>query len=210
MNNRLVITIENGEYLQNCYIVKNISDNKCIIIDPGYDFNKIDNVIVRNSLVPKYILYTHGHHDHIASTNKFINKYPDIKLYGPSKINDIVTNHKIHLGSKEISVFHKINKLQNKNNILDYAVEYIPTPGHTACSSFLYFKNILSIFSGDTLFLNDIGAVRFPTHSKSDMKSTLKYINSIKEDAIVYPGHGPTTTIKFEQKNNYYLINEVI
>ena len=68
-------------------------------------------------------------------------------------------------------------------------------------------KNILRyfIFTGDLLFAGGIGRYDFPGSSYTTLMNSLKKIMTLDEDFIVYPGHGPETTIGIERKTNLFL-----
>jgi len=75
----------------------------------------------------------------------------------------------------------------------ELSFKVIHTPGHTAGCICLSGAGIL--FSGDTLFKNGIGRTDFPGASATDMKSSLERLSHLDKATIVYPGHGPETTI---------------
>lgn len=83
-------------------------------------------------------------------------------------------------------------------------IETIETPGHTPGG--LSFKIGGSIFSGDTIFRNSIGRTDFPQSSYEQLMNSIKNnIMILPDDTIIYPGHGPSTTIENEKKYNPFL-----
>ena len=87
----------------------------------------------------------------------------------------------------------------------DFDVQWLHLPGHCPGSSMIYLKDENIIFSGDVLFKGSIGRFDFPNSSKYE---TIESINKIKEydfDAVIYPGHGPNSTLSEERLNNPYL-----
>ena len=95
-----------------------------------------------------------------------------------------------------------------------YSFEIIHTPGHTPGGICLYSKNQENgqppvLFSGDTLFKEGIGRTDFPGCSQKRLIRAIKErLFVLDEKTIVYPGHGPSTTIAEEKKNNPF-VNEV-
>ena len=79
----------------------------------------------------------------------------------------------------------------------------INTPGHSIGSVCILIENFL--FSGDTLFYGSIGRTDLPTGNQVEIEQSLKKIKNLDENIIVYPGHGPSTTIKQELSHNHYL-----
>lgn len=86
-------------------------------------------------------------------------------------------------------------------------LEVIHTPGHTAGSICLKVKNQKIIFTGDTVFRDEIGRMDLASGSETDMKkSIIDKISNWPEDTKIYPGHGDTATMEYiKRKNNEYL-----
>ena len=90
-------------------------------------------------------------------------------------------------------------------NIGRYKLEVIHTPGHTPGSICLKGDGV--IFTGDTLFCQGIGRTDFAYGSEKDiMRSIKKRIFTLDDDYIIYPGHGPSSSIGHEKKNNPFVI----
>ena len=85
-------------------------------------------------------------------------------------------------------------------------LEALHVPGHSPGSLCYYCKKQKFVIGGDTLFLNSIGRTDLPGGSHHDLVSHIKEkLFSLPDDVIVYPGHGPQTTIGAEKKNNPFL-----
>ena len=90
--------------------------------------------------------------------------------------------------------------LMEPNSEFNY--EVIATPGHKEdCLSF-YFKEENVLFSGDTLFKDTIGRVDLPGGCEETMMKTIELLKQLPDETVVYPGHGPSTTIEYEKENN--------
>ena len=100
------------------------------------------------------------------------------------------------------------DQLLNDGDILhfgDEEMKVIHTPGHSQGGICLHTGKIL--ISGDTLFKGSVGRSDLPgSDYESLMDSLQNLINSLKEDTVVYPGHGPKTTIGTEKRSNPFLI----
>lgn len=201
-----------GEIYKDKYIEMNsyIIDYKgeCFIVDPGYQKEKIQKIIIENNLDVKGILLTHSHLDHISATDVYnvpiymYEKEFDLFLY---MYNDLYTERDIkrtyNLDGREII------KLQDEDTIPlgDKKISFISTPGHTKGSVCYKFEN--NLYSGDTLFKGTVGRTDLKTGSPTDMKqSILKLMNLLDDNTVVYPAHGERTTIGIEKLTNpYYL-----
>ncbi len=197
MNTKRIVV---SDYQSNCYIIWD-KNNKCGIIDPGSDSQKITAFINDRELKPEKILLTHGHFDHIGAAKTISEKY-DIPVYVNEKEMVVVKEGGVMFGMefdipKNIVFFNDGDEISIGNE----KIKVIETPGHTAGSSCFLVDNLL--YSGDTLFLGTIGRWDFPTGSLDELKnSVLKTLFSLPEDITVYPGHGFSTTIKKEKISN--------
>lgn len=115
----------------------------------------------------------------------------------------IITHHHFdHVGAlDEIKKYFKLEE-NVKSDIFDY--EIIETPGHTSDSRSIYFKNEKVMFTGDFLFYRSIGRTDLDTGSDIDMIKSLEKISKYPDDIIIYPGHGPKSTLGREKNNFKY------
>lgn len=108
--------------------------------------------------------------------------------------------HFDHIGALETLQKHYQVAVNNFNNPY-FSFEVIKTPGHTADSLTFYFPNDNIMFTGDFLFSDTIGRMDLPTGSTKDMLSSLELISTYPSKTTIYPGHGPSNTLK-ESLNN--------
>lgn len=175
----LVEQIKVGYLSENCYII--YKDNKCLIVDPGDEKEKIEDFILKNNLKILGILITHYHFDHIGCLDYFKDKY-NLKVY------DFKT-----IGNVKIEGF-------------EFGV--IKTKGHSKESVSFYFEKENLLFVGDFLFRGSIGRMDLEGGSVSDMKESIQKLKNFKTNPIIYPGHGEETTLKEELENNMYILDE--
>jgi len=188
----------------NCYIVGDESTGEVFIIDPGGDYRRIKNLIVRNNLKPVAVINTHGHGDHIGADASFklpiwIHRLDADFLLDPSKNLSGVFGFLLKTKPAD--------RLLEDGDILDigrYKLEVIHTPGHTPGSICLKGDGV--VFTGDTLFCNSIGRTDFEHGSYTDIIDSIKNrLFTLDDDYIIYPGHGPKSTIGEEKANNPFL-----
>lgn len=109
--------------------------------------------------------------------------------------------HEDHTGGlKEIEDKYKI-KVNKKNriNFSGHVIKKISTPGHTADSAVFWVDDFL--FSGDLIFAGSLGGGNY---SYKKLLESSRKIFSLKRDYFIFPGHGPTTTVKQERENNAF------
>ncbi len=186
-----------GPFETNAYILACNETSKGVIIDPAP--GSADALIKGSAAIKiEAILLTHSHWDHIGDLKK-IKKSFDIPVYvHPADRGNIVKP-----GSDGLPLMDKIEGVEpefdlQEGEIIEVGklkVIVIATPGHTPGGVCFYLDKEKILFSGDTLFKGSIGNLSFPTASPSDMWHSLKKLEHLPPDTVVYPGHGPSTTI---------------
>ena len=198
---------------ENTYILYN-EFNDCIIIDPGcyFDAEKEEMVafITSNCLVPKMLVNTHCHLDHVFG-NKFMAEQFKLTL-------------QIHENEKQVLAFAPASGLMysmpfdnyigellllNEGDLLtlgEDVLQVLLVPGHSPGSLAFYCAKNKFVISGDALFKNSIGRTDLPGGNHEQLiKSIKEKLLTLPEDTLVYSGHGPVTKIGEEQLNNPYL-----
>ncbi len=197
-----------GIYQANCYIVMEKETSKAIVIDPGGDFDNIKNLIENKNLKVDYILLTHAHADHIGAVYELKN-YTKAKVLVHEEDYEMLRNSKINhsdlIGDKTIEIDADV-KLKDNDEISIGKIKFkiIHTPGHSKGSICIKFGKV--IFTGDTLFEGSIGRTDLEGGSFEEIiKSIKEKIITLPNDTVVYPGHGPSTTVENEKANNPFL-----
>lgn len=199
-------TIVVGMMEANCYIVGDKSTKEVFIIDPGADYKKIKNIIDRDNLKPKAVINTHGHGDHIGADSEFnlpiwIHRLDAEFLQDPSK------NLSGMLGF--LLKTKKAKRLLKDKDILkigNVKLKVLHTPGHTPGSICLKADKV--VFTGDTLFHEGVGRTDFAYGSQEDIIRAIKEkLFTLDDSYIVYPGHGPASTIGHEKTNNPFVVS---
>lgn len=196
-----------GVYMANCYIIGDKNTKDCAIIDPGGNSKGILSECKDNNLNVKYIILTHGHGDHIAGVYDIkeatgakilMNKEDEYLTKGATlSITPILRNIRLF----EIDEYIKDGDIIK---VGDIEIEVLETPGHTPGSVSLKINNI--ILTGDALFKGSVGRTDFEKASHEQLiKSIKEKIMIYNDDTIIYPGHGPSTTIGEEKRYNPFL-----
>ncbi len=208
-----IFLIRNKNFFSsNTYILKNKGNDECIIIDPGFDTDIIDNEIQENNLKPIAIVSTHGHFDHIVSVAFLKNKYC-IPFYLHEK--DIKISQSANFFLKVAQLDYKIETpkpdflFKGEYDCLSLngiEMEIYNFPGHSPGSCILKIDN--NLFSGDILYKNGLGAGSIPKENPEQLKrSILKIFNIFNNDNLVLPGHGASEYVGVIKKNNLELMN---
>lgn len=209
----LIKTFAFNPILENTYLLYNESKD-CIIIDPGCYFDDeketFINFILQQHLHPKLLLNTHCHLDHVFG-NKIISEKFGLTLQAHqlekevlalAPASGLIYDLPFDNYQGEIKWLKEGDKIFLGEDVL----VVIHVPGHSPGSVCYYCKNQKFLIGGDVLFLNSIGRTDIPGGNMNDLLTNIKSkLFALPDDTIVYPGHGPSTTIGEEKKNNPYL-----
>ena len=186
-----------GPIETNCYLVTCLQTAKSLLIDPGDEYEKIEGVLSGRPI--EFILNTHGHIDHVKEDEKF-----GVPVYIHSKDKECLADASKNLSAfvgEPITIDVDAVVLEDGDTVkLGEAVfEVLHTPGHSAGS--VSFKAEGILFSGDTLFCGDYGRTDLPGGSEEELFSSVRgKLLSLPGETVVYPGHGPCTSIGEEKK----------
>lgn len=198
-----------GSLEVNCYILATGRKSPAIIIDPGDEENKIRRVLTKYELEPEFIINTHGHYDHIGCDDRF-----NVPVYVHHLDEALLRDSQKNLSaafSISYSVRSPIKTVEEKDNILlgEIKLEVIHIPGHTPGGMCLLIKSTQGhiLFSGDTLFCRGIGRSDLAGGNEAILiKGIKEKLLVLPDETIVYPGHGPSTTIGEEKRENPFLL----
>jgi len=192
-----------GMYEANCYIIMDNNTNEAVVLDPGGDVEDIVKVIKSINAKVKYILLTHGHIDHTSGVQQ-LKSITNAIVCISKKDNDLITAGEYLFGPLIKGGADKL--LENGDIIAISNLEFtcIDTPGHTPGGMSFFIENCA--FTGDTLFAGSIGRTDFAGGDFNTIITSIKTkLLCLDGDTIVYPGHGPYSTINNEKLNNPFL-----
>jgi len=195
-------TVSVGPMQVNCYILACGEGKEAIIIDPGDQARKISAVLEKYKLRPAMVINTHGHYDHIGSDDKF-----GVPVYAHKQELPMLTQAELNLSASfswAYKVKSEIIPLEDRQIItLDcLELEVLHLPGHSPGGiGFLMKKPRADIvFTGDTLFCQGVGRTDLPGGDQAQLEKSIRERLFVLPDAtLVYPGHGPATTIGDER-----------
>lgn len=171
----------------NCYILA--SGGEAVVIDPGANADQILEILKEKNLTLKYIINTHGHYDHIGASDKLAEATRAAVCIHPQDNNHVKAELKLDEGMD----------LHLKN----LKLKILYTPGHTPGSITILAGDCL--FTGDLIFRGSVGRTDLPGGSWENLTKSLRRILSLPDSLIIYPGHGPETSLAEEKESNPFL-----
>lgn len=201
----ILCTFPLGDLLTNSYLIFNKETKKGFVIDLGADPDELFSFAKDQGIDISFVALTHAHFDHIAGL-----KSTSLPFYVHSKdkpfLKDQSLNGSYRFGM-DIAVDAEPMLYKDAEGVSfeGYKLDILHVPGHTPGSVAIKIDKWL--FSGDALFFNSIGRTDVPLGSQKDLLNSIKKnILTLDEEIIVWPGHGPSTTVGREKQDNPFLI----
>lgn len=198
-----------GPLGENTYVITDEATGFKAVIDPGCFNFEIRSEIMNNAYL-KYILLTHGHHDHFAAAAEYIEEYTNAVFAAPAGDTYLMyknRGNKISAAKRGRPVCPEAGRLLREGDIItlgETELRVIETPGHTEGG--ICFVTDNEVFTGDTLFRLSVGNTSFETGSWPVMVRSIETkLYTLDDSLTVYPGHGPATTIGYEKRANPFV-----
>ena len=198
-----------GSMGTNCYLLINEDTKELVVVDPATCPDYLVSHIKSNGYIPKAILLTHAHFDHVMGIDGWVKEF-DIPVYLHEDEKQILEDPRLNLSGvfgTDYS-YNKASCLQDKQilELAGFKFKVIHTPGHTAGGCCYYEEAEAVLFSGDTLFCQSVGRSDFPTGSMSTLVRSIKEkLFCLPDDVMVYPGHNDLTSIADEKVYNPFV-----
>lgn len=211
-NNPQIHTIETAPFAENTYVVWPDQGSQAVVIDPGLEPDRIIAFLKKQNKTVSAILNTHGHVDHIGGNAALKEQFPDapivIGTVDAVMLEDPMQNLSGLFGFHITSP--PADRLVNEGDTVTYAdmtFEIVDVPGHSPGHvAFILRSEKVIVFGGDVLMQGSIGRTDFPGGSMKDLtKSIREKFYTLPDDSVVYPGHGPETTVGVEKRSNPFI-----
>lgn len=194
-----------GPLMENCYILADGGTRKSAIIDPGDEAQRILEVLERKKLTCEHILLTHAHVDHVSGINGIVDKTgakvyihrDDALLLKSAPVQALAFGMKPFLPPR-IEQYLRDGEIIEVGNL---KIKVLHTPGHSPGGVCFLVEGI--IFVGDTIFQGSIGRTDILGGNYNELIQSIETkIFTLPDETVIYPGHGPETTVGYEKKYN--------
>lgn len=197
-----------GEFQVNCLVVWD-KEPSAIVVDPGDDARLVLEFLDKKRLGVAAYVMTHAHMDHISGLAAMcrakpapIGMHPADLKWAFTEANQMPPYYGVPEKPPKIE-----RELADDSEYTDAGLTYriIATPGHSPGAVCIHFESENVLISGDTLFAGSVGRTDLPGGNARTLQQSLRKLARLPDNTIVYPGHGPTTTIGEEKVVNYFL-----
>ena len=210
-----------GMFQTNCYIVSDDAGD-CVIVDPGQDAEEqVRRQVSEAGLKPRAVLLTHGHLDHIWNAQQVADHY-GVPAYIHPEDREMLADPAKGL-SLDLSAMLRDVTFSEPAEVIEvfdgdtlafgsmvFEVDHVPSHSPGSVSFRITVETEegprMVVLGGDVLFLDGVGRTDLPAGDPEVlMQSIAKKFLVLDDDAVVLPGHGPSTTIGRERRSNPFL-----
>lgn len=195
----------------NAFALIDTDRSECVIVDaPEAAYEWATALAERHGCKIVALILTHGHWDHILDAHLF--EKAGIPTYGHKsdqqfyETPELMTSYAIPgLELKSVSIDHWIEG-GDTIELLGQTMEIRHVPGHCPGNVLIYIASEGAAMVGDAIFAGSIGRYDLPGGNFSTLKQSIKtQIYTLPDETVLYPGHGPKTTVATEKRSNQYV-----
>lgn len=201
-----------GPLESNSYLLVDETTREAALLDPGMESEPVADVLARERLAVTAIINTHGHFDHV-----FGNAYFKAKTGAPLLMHradlDLVKRleeQSLYFGFRATPSPSPDRFLEEGDEVRvgEIRLRVLHTPGHSPGGICLVTEG--AAFVGDTLFAGSVGRTDLPGGSAEELLTSIREkLLPLSDETVLYPGHGPATTIGHERRHNPFLTGRV-
>ena len=205
----MVLSLTVGVFASNCHILADESTGRALVIDPGDEAPRIAATLRENRLRPALYLLTHGHMDHVSGLAELAEKMPAPIAMHPTDAAWAFTEANAMPPYYDTPRAPRaIDRVLAEGQVwtdLGFHYRVLETPGHSPGSVSFHFPELGLLFPGAVLFAGAVGRVDLPGGHAATLWASLQKLMKLPPETVVYPGHGPATTLAREIATNPFL-----
>lgn len=196
-----------GAFQENCYLVADETAGVSVLIDPGAEADRLISVIERSGTEPTAIWLTHAHLDHVGAIAGLERRWRlPIYLHPLDEPLYSMASRQAALYGLPFEQPPAADRTLGDGDVLEvgrFRFSVMHAPGHAPGHVVIHGHGLA--FVGDCLFAGSIGRTDLPLSNPRELAESLDRIVRLPEDTVVYPGHGPPTTVGTEARSNPFL-----
>jgi glyoxylase-like metal-dependent hydrolase (beta-lactamase superfamily II) len=199
-----------GPLAENCFLLRREGSDRCLVVDPGEEPDRILAAVEAIGAKVEAILLTHCHFDHIGAVAP-VAKASGAPVYCPQLETPVLADVMTYVPMPGIGPFesYEADQTVSGGETLELAgmtIDVISTPGHSPGHVTYSVRGEAAIFSGDVLFQGSVGRVDLPGgDGPTLLRSIRTLVDSHPPETGVYPGHMGMTTLDAERTSNPFL-----
>lgn len=199
-----------GPFQENCYIVGDEESGEGVLVDPGDEAARIAIAVEQTNLDISRILITHAHIDHVGAVAALVDEYacPVLMHAEAEPMLAQLPSQAMMMGLRFGKVPSVDAYIEDEEVVKVGGVELrsLYTPGHAPGHLAFYAESEGLVLAGDALFAGSVGRTDLPGGSMEVLlRSIEERLLTLPDGTMVYPGHGPETTIAKEKAHNPFL-----
>jgi hydroxyacylglutathione hydrolase len=188
-----------GPTQTNCYVVRaDRTSAEAVVVDPGYEGADLGLDIAA-------ILVTHSHWDHLGGIAELA-EATGAQVYMPEREAPVLENPRAFYPAQSIRPYRADVRLQGDEifKVAGLTLETLSVPGHSP--GHLAYATDGALFSGDVLFAGGVGRTDLPFADWDTLVESIRMLlYRLPPETVIYPGHGPPTTLGAERERNPFL-----
>lgn len=205
-----IVTLPLGPLQTNAYLAIDSATREAVIVDPGEEARRVQAALRERDATPTAIWLTHAHFDHVGAVAELVEAMPlpvllhpdDLRLYEHATEQAAAFGMSVRTPGVPTEPLHHGQVLE----VGGHLARCLHTPGHAPGHVAFSFEADGVLLAGDALFAGSIGRtdIAFADHDAL-MRSLREQLLTLPDETVVYPGHGPATTIGVERRSNPFL-----
>ena len=205
-----VRTFTVGQLQENCYLVRGKGAADVVLIDPGDEAQRLIDALAALGVRVEAILLTHTHFDHVGAVAALA-RHTDAPVYCPSLERQVLADIDASVRPLGLSGFesYEADELLAGGEHLELAgleIDVHLTPGHSPGHLTYALPAHEALLAGDVLFRGSVGRVDLPGGDWATLLASIAgLIDTYPPQTLVFPGHGPHTTLGAERETNPFL-----
>ncbi len=202
----IIQTVHVGITQTNCYIVGCEETREGVVIDPGGHPKRILKAVEENELTIRYVLNTHCHFDHMGANAEIVAATGAPLALHPAELPILEARGGASLFGVSVGESPGPDVELEDGQVLEVGAlrfRVLHTPGHSPGGVTFYLEEEGAAFDGDVLFSEGVGRTDLPGGDWGTIQRSIQEVLfALPDETVIYPGHGPKTTVGREKRSN--------